>query len=97
MTDPTPLPVEDLTAISAQIAEAQAIPAAPAAEVPLIWTTLGNVPVSALQHHIKWDRTAEYIKFTEVYMTSGGMVVKESSHVLSLTGQAVGAEQAGLA
>ena len=68
-----------------------------APEVPLIYTTLGNVPVASLQHHIKWDNTPEYIKFTEIYSTPGGMVVKESAHVFAKQGQAMGAEQAGLA
>lgn len=70
------LPIEDLTPVAAS----QPVP-----EEPLIWTTLGNVPIAALQHHIVWDNTPEYVKFTEIYKTAGGMVVKESSHVLPLT------------
>jgi hypothetical protein len=67
---PTGLSFEDLT------------PAAPsAAEVPLIWTTLGNVPVHALQHQVKWEHTrGGMIRFGEIYKTAGGLVVKETWH-----------------
>lgn len=53
-----------------------------AAEVPLIWTTLGNVPVHALQHQVKWERSGNTIRLGEIYTTSGGLVVRETWHTL---------------
>ena len=62
-------------------ATAPATPGAPgAAEVPMIWTTLGNVPVHALQYQAKWERTSAGIRFGETYTTAGGLVVRETWH-----------------
>jgi hypothetical protein len=47
---------------------------------PLIYTTKGNVPVSALKYETAWENTPDYIKFMERY-TLNGEVVRESAHV----------------
>lgn len=49
-------------------------------EEPLIWTSKGNLPISCLQHDMRWEETDMYIKFVERY-TLDGEVVKESAHV----------------
>lgn len=61
-------------------------------EKPLIYTTLGNVPVEELEHYVAWDIQPDYIKFREVFMRDGE-IVKESAHVHHLKGVQLGAEQ----
>ena len=55
-------------------------------ETPLIWTTKGNLPTSDLRYEAFWDYQAgHYVKLVERYYL-GEEIVKESAHVLSLTG-----------
>ena len=61
-------------------------------EEPLIFTTKGNLPISALEYSHKWENLDTCIKFSETY-TLNGEVVKQSAHVLMKTGLEVGAEQ----
>lgn len=56
-------------------------------EQPLIWTTLGNLPVSDLTHKVDWRVSPEQIIFTESYYV-GDVLVKQSSHVKVLIGAA---------
>lgn len=58
---------------------------------PLIFTTKGNLPISALEYSHKWENLDTCIKFSETYMLNGE-VVKQSAHVLMKTGLAIGAE-----
>ena len=51
-------------------------------EVPLIYTTLGNVPIDSLDYSYNWEDTKEYTKFTETYKKDGE-IVKQSCHVYS--------------
>lgn len=53
--------------------------------VPLIYTTLGNVPVDALDYEAVWEVTPDFIKLREIYKADG-VVVKESAHVYMLKG-----------
>jgi hypothetical protein len=55
-------------------------------EVPLIWTTKGNVPVSSLEYYIGWDISEEAIVFKEQYRLNGE-IVKENAHVKLLKGE----------
>ena len=71
-----------------------ATPATP--EVPLIYTTLGNIPVSTLEHYVRWENNDDYVKFVEIYMHQG-VVVKESAHVMAKKAPAMAAEQAAMA
>lgn len=65
---------------------------------PLIYTSRGNVPVSSLEHYIKWDVTAEFVKFTELYKCKRtGEVVREDCHVRALKVPEIGAAQAAMA
>lgn len=50
-------------------------------EKPLIWTTLGNVPVEDLEYETTWEETENYVKFTETYRCKGE-IVKQSAHVM---------------
>lgn len=50
-------------------------------EEPLIYTAIGNVPVSSLTYMHEWLDTPEAMKFIERYKNSSGVVVKESIHV----------------
>ena len=59
-------------------------------EIPLIYTTLGNVPVDDLEYVTQWEVTDEYIKLIERY-SKDGIVVKESAHVLTRNGVGIGA------
>lgn len=54
-------------------------------DVPLIWTTKGNLPVSSLEHYIGWDISEDSIVFREQYRLDGE-IVKESAHVKLLKG-----------
>lgn len=54
-------------------------------DVPLIWTTKGNVPVASLEHYIGWDITEEAIVFREEYRLNGE-IVKQNAHVKLLKG-----------
>lgn len=60
-------------------------------EEPLIYTSKGNLPVASLKYEAWWDRQPDFVKLIERY-TLDGEVVKESAHVLQLTGAALGAE-----
>lgn len=53
-------------------------------QVPLIWTSEGNLPIDSLTHSTNWEIVPqEYIKLTETYKLDG-RVVKESAHIYSL-------------
>lgn len=60
-------------------------------DVPLIWTTKGNLPVASLEHYIGWDITEESIVFKEQYRLDGE-IVKENAHVKLLKGSDAAAE-----
>ena len=52
-------------------------------EIPLIYTSKGNIPISNLEHSVRWDiQEGRYIKFTEIH-TLNGEVVRESPHIFS--------------
>jgi len=62
----------------------------------MIYTTLGNVPISSLEHYVEWQNTSEYVKFREWYVKDG-VTVKESAHVLAkLPVPGMGAAQASV-
>lgn len=52
---------------------------------PLIYTSLGNLPVASLDYGTRWEDMPDYIKFVEIY-TLDGEVVRESAHVYSKRG-----------
>lgn len=54
-------------------------------DVPLIHTTKGNLPVSDLVYATGWEQGVDYVKLIETY-TLNGEVVRQSAHVLALTG-----------
>jgi hypothetical protein len=60
-------------------------------DVPLIWTTKGNVPVASLEYYIGWEITEESIVFKEQYRLDGE-IVKENAHVKLLKGGDAAAE-----
>lgn len=51
-------------------------------DVPLIYTSIGNLPIDSLKYSYQWEDTPEYTKFTETY-SKDGIIVKQSSHVYS--------------
>jgi len=55
-------------------------------EIPLIWTSKGNVPLDSLKMEAIWDIQKTYIKLIERYTDADGEVVKEGAHVYSLVG-----------
>lgn len=65
-------------------------------DVPLIWTTKGNLPVASLEHYIGWDVTEDAIVFKEQYRLNGE-IVKESAHVKLLRGDGSNLETAQFA
>lgn len=56
-----------------------------AQDVPLIWTTKGNLPVDSLEYYIGWEITEDSIVFKEQYRLEGE-IVKENAHVKLLKG-----------
>lgn len=58
---------------------------------PLIYTTLGNVPIDSLEYSNQWDDTENYVKFIETYKKEG-VIVKQSAHVMLKKGQEMAAE-----
>lgn len=54
-------------------------------DVPLIFTTKGNLPVDTLVYATRWDVTDDYTKLIETYSLDGE-IVRESAHVLSHRG-----------
>lgn len=54
-------------------------------DVPLIWTTKGNVPADGLVYTTRWEVTDDYTKLVETYSFEGE-IVRESAHVLAHTG-----------
>lgn len=63
-------------------------------DVPLIWTSKGNLPIADLVYAHRWEETDVYLKFVETY-TLGDEVVKESAHVYIKKGAALAGEQGG--
>lgn len=60
---------------------------------PLIYTTHGNLPASSLRYETAWEHVpGERVVFRETHYL-GDEVVKQSVHVLQLTGCSAGAEQ----
>jgi hypothetical protein len=59
-------------------------------EIPLIWTSKGNVPLDSVKQEVVWDIQDSYIKVVERYRDVNGDIVKEGAHVYSrygLTGE----------
>lgn len=59
---------------------------------PLIWTTLGNVPISDLQYSTAWEDAPGYVKFVETY-EKDGEIVKQAAHVMVKQGVSAFGEQ----
>jgi hypothetical protein len=55
------------------------------ADIPMIWTALGNLPLADLEYEVKWERTETYVKFIEIHRYRGELV-REAAHVLALQG-----------
>ena len=55
-------------------------------EVPLIYTSKGNVPLASLTYETSWEINDDYIKFAERYRDATGEVVKEGAHVYDRRG-----------
>ena len=54
-------------------------------QTPLIWTTLGNLPMASMQYATRWEETDEYTKLFETYSLDG-QIVRESVHILLKSG-----------
>lgn len=60
-------------------------------DMPLIWTTKGNLPVATLTHQVEWRCSQNNIIFIERYLLAGELV-KESTHIHVLEGAAASSE-----
>ena len=49
-------------------------------QVPLIWTTKGNLPISSLEYRHEWSEDDNEICFVEEYRLDGE-IVKRSVHL----------------
>lgn len=50
-------------------------------DVPLMYTSRGNVPIDTLEMRVFWDITDKYIKVRECfYDKTSGELVRESAH-----------------
>ncbi len=54
-------------------------------DVPLIYTSKGNLPEADLRFEPMWEETPDYVKFIARYWL-GDEIVKESAFVLSKRG-----------
>lgn len=54
-------------------------------EIPLIWTTKGNLPVDSLEYTTRWEDTDDFIKLVETYRLDGE-IVKENAHIYAKRG-----------
>jgi hypothetical protein len=61
-------------------------------EVPLIYTSRGNMPIASLQREVRWENTEDYVKFVEIYRFEGEVVI-ESANVLAKKLPSMAAEQ----
>jgi hypothetical protein len=62
------------------------VSADPTTEVPLIWTTKGNLPIASLQQFVQWELTDDYVKFREVHKTADGEIVRDATHIYKRKG-----------
>lgn len=60
---------------------------------PLLWTIKGNLPQACLQMQTRWERTDDYVKFTEAFLLDGELV-RESHHALALRAPGMTGDQA---
>lgn len=65
----------------------------PQDQVPMIWTTHGNLPVEILDYKTEWTDGQDEITMAEVYQYNGE-VVRRSVHVYKKQGASMGADQA---
>jgi glucan biosynthesis protein len=64
-------------------------------EVPLVYTSKGNVPESTLKYQHQWIKNDEFIQFLEYWTDETGEVVKNNVHVYALKGgPSIGGQQA---
>lgn len=49
-------------------------------EIPLIWTTKGNIPVESLAYSSEWFISDEEIKLVETHRL-GDEIVRQSAHI----------------
>lgn len=63
------------------------------AEVPLIWTTKGNIPIEGLDHAVQWLEDDTSISLIETFKLNGE-VVKRNVHARLKEGVAAIPEQA---
>ena len=62
-------------------------------DIPLIFTTLGNIPVAALEYKTEWINDPKYIMFIEKWYL-GEELVKSNSHAYAHNPfDGIGAEQ----
>lgn len=52
-------------------------------EVPMIYTSKGNLPIDSLQNEVIWNFSATSIEFSEIHRHNGE-VVKQSAHIYKL-------------
>ena len=61
-------------------------------DVPLIWTSKGNLPVDGLTYEPEWNDLEDQVQFIETYK-QGDEIVKRSVHIMIKKGIAVFGEQ----
>jgi hypothetical protein len=65
-------------------------------EIPLIWTSKGNLPVDSLRYEHGWSDTEDYTAFEERWFL-GDELVKNNRHMLTKKALTMGGEQAVMA
>lgn len=61
-------------------------------DVPLIYTSKGNLPLESLAYSTQWEDTDTYTKLIETYRL-GDEIVKQSCHVLTKQSLTAAVEQ----
>ena len=62
-------------------------------DIPLVFTSKGNLPAHDLVHDVRWEETPMYVKLVETYSLDGE-IVRESAYVLARQGFAMEGQQA---
>lgn len=57
-------------------------------DAPLVFTSLGNLPIDSLEYFHSWEDAEGYIKFIEGYKLNGE-VIKQAVHVYLKKGQEI--------
>jgi len=63
-------------------------------DVPLIFTSRGNVPIESLRYEHRWTQNDDMVIFEEFWFAEDGEIVKNNKHALAKKPLSISGEQA---